>query len=126
MAPPTDIQRTWQIALPPQQVTQRLADLLRAYGGRVTLQADDFVAAEFGLGRWLPLAVAGLVFAPWLTLPLLARRRRRADVITAESQQDGEAASQVVVTSSGRARTHVPAADLGRGLDRDRRPIATV
>jgi hypothetical protein len=118
-----DIERTWQVDLPPSEATLRVGDLLRAYGARVTLQDDDFVAAEIGprtavraaQAAGLLLLPGGPAVAPWLL-------RRRADVVTAESLPSGTG-SQVLVTSTG-DRAHMLAGDLAHGLDVDRRPLA--
>lgn len=116
-----DTQRTWQVALTPPEATTRLADLLRAYGWQVTLQSDDFVAAERRSRVRTALLAAGLLLLPLGALAVWALRRP-AEVITAESLQDGLGA-EVTVTSTG-LEGRALACDLAHGLDVDRRPVA--
>jgi hypothetical protein len=136
------IQRTWQVDLPPSQATVRVADLLRAYGGRITLQAGDFVASEFdrGVPRWSWLAAAATIPAislvrrlgrrdvptvwNWVAAGAVAvplRLLHRTDVVTAESLRSG-AGSEVTITASGDYAQTI-AADLGHQLDVDKRPV---
>jgi hypothetical protein len=118
-----DIQRTWQVDLPPAEATVRVADLLRAYGARVTLQDDDFVAAELSRRNVKEAARrAAVMLLPGgiAIAPLVARRG--ADVVTAEALPSGTGA-QVLVTSTG-SRAHMLASDIAHGLDVDRRPLA--